>query len=58
MNNNDLYPQEHLLKFIQQQIEDISLGFFVLNRKTGQIVLCNDEFTKIFGFESSQELLN
>jgi PAS domain S-box-containing protein len=57
LSRNDLYPQEQLIKVIDQIITNVSsLGVFVLDRKTAKVITGNDVFAQIHGYLSSKDL--
>lgn len=56
LERNGLVPQEQLINFINQTIVNISSGVLVLDRKTAQIITCNDAFARIHGYDSSTEV--
>ncbi|MFX0183311.1 MAG: PAS domain S-box protein [Candidatus Hodarchaeota archaeon] len=56
MERNGMVPQEQLINFINHTIVNISSGVFVLDRKTAQIITCNQAFAHIHGYDSSTEV--
>ena len=56
MDRNELFQQENVMDFIKPLIGKISSGVFVLNRKTANIITCNDSFIRIHGYSSKKEL--
>ncbi len=56
MGRNGLFQQENVLEFINQIIMKMSSGVFVLDRKTANIITCNDSFVRIHGYTSHTEV--
>ncbi|MFX1282885.1 MAG: PAS domain S-box protein [Promethearchaeota archaeon] len=52
-----MYPQEQVINFIEEIIENISSsGVFVLDRKTTKIITSNNAFAQIHGYNSSTDV--
>ena len=56
MNENTL-DLDSMLKFYDAIFQNSQTGMFV-SRWDGKLMLCNDSFYKIFGFDSKEEILN